>query len=85
MVKQIGDRAAIVSSKELGTNCWLARRFVKDGSRCARLYVCKYSERKTCEAVNTEIAHLKNEQIRMANVIVNIDHTIGLLAKMLEK
>lgn len=48
---------AVVSSKELGTRCWLARRFI-EGQRCPRVMRCKYPEKKTCKAVDAEIAHL---------------------------
>lgn len=84
MARKIGDRTAIVSSKELGTNCWLARRFI-EGTRCDRLYVCKYPERKTCQAVHAEIAHLKQEQVRLMNQSIQIDRNIEILAAMLEK
>ena len=60
MVKQLGLRTAIVSSKELGTKCWAARRFVKGGSRCDRVMQCTYPEKKTCEAVGVEIAYLRD-------------------------
>jgi len=85
MVRHLGPRTAVVSSKELGTNCWLAKRFVKEGSRCDRLYVCKYPERKTCQAVHAEIAHLKQEQVRLINQSVQIDRTVEKLAEMLKK
>ena len=85
MVKQLGKRTAVVTLKELGTNCWLAKRFVKEGSRCDRLYVCKYPERKTCQAVHAEIAHLKKEQVRLMNQSIQIDHTVEKLTEMLKK
>lgn len=50
-------RTAIVSFKELGSNCWLPRRFI-EGNRCPRMMRCRYPERKTCKAVDTEIRHL---------------------------
>lgn len=52
-----------VSSKELGTNCWLAKRFIK-GSRCPRVVQCKYPEKKGCKAVVAEIAHLREKRVR---------------------
>lgn len=85
MVEQLGPRTAIVRSKELGTNCWLAKRFVKEGSRCDRVFTCKYPERKTCQAVHAEIAHLKQEQVRLINQSIQIDHTVEMLAEMLKK
>ena len=85
MVKQLGPRTAVVSLKELGTNCWHPCRFIKDNGRCERLYVCKYPERKTCQAVHAEIAHLKQEQVRLINQSIQIDHTVKTLAEMLKK
>lgn len=46
---------AIVNSSELGTNCWLPVRFC--GGRCQRVMVCKYPEKRTCKAVQTELEH----------------------------
>lgn len=57
MVKHIGENTAVVSIKELGTNCWLPRRFIS-GRRCCRVFQCKYPEMKACEAVKTELAYL---------------------------
>lgn len=60
---------AVVSSKELGTNCWLPRRFI-EGCRCPRVMSCGYPEKKTCKAVDAEIVHLHqslwavNRQVR---------------------
>lgn len=85
MVEQPGPRTAIVTLKELGTNCWHPCRFIKDDGRCDRVYVCKYPERKMCQAVHAEIAHLKNEQVRLMNQSIQIDRTIEMLAEMLEK
>ena len=85
MVKQLGKRTAVVTLKELGTNCWHPCRFIKDDGRCDRLYVCKYPERKTCQAVHAEIAHLKKEQVRLINQSVQIDRTVEMLAEMLKK
>lgn len=50
-------KTAVVSSKELGTNCWLPKRFI-EGSRCCRVMECNYPEKATCKAVDTEIAYL---------------------------
>lgn len=49
-------KAAIVSSRELGTNCWLPARFL--GGRCARVMTCSYPEKAKCKAVETEIEYL---------------------------
>lgn len=76
MVKKIGDRAVIVSSKELGTNCWLVRRFIQDGDRCPRVWVCNYPEKKTCQAVKAEIHHLMGEQERLIIIHHNIEQRI---------
>lgn len=85
MVEQTGPGTALISVKELGVNCWLPRRFVEDGQRCARIYPCNYPEKKNCQAIHTEIAHLKNEQLRLMNTIIQIDHTVETLLKMLKK
>ncbi len=61
MVKKIGAKTAIVSSKELGTNCWLAGRFI-EGTRCERVMECTYPEKKTCKAVDAEIAYLRQQR-----------------------
>jgi len=47
----------IVSSKELGTNCWSTARF-SEGKRCPRVMQCNYPEKRTCKAVDAEIAYL---------------------------
>ena len=85
MAEQIGPGTAVVSSKELGTNCWHPCRFIKDDGRCQRLCVCKYLERKTCQAVHAEIAHLKKEQVHLMNQSIQIDHTVEKLAEMLKR
>ncbi|KKN40487.1 hypothetical protein LCGC14_0732760 [marine sediment metagenome] len=84
MVEQLGPQTAVVSSKELGTNCWLPKRFVQNGSRCDRIYVCPYPERKTCLAVQAEIDHLLNEKNRLIMVSMAIDNRIQELSEMLE-
>lgn len=83
-MKKIGDRTAIVTLKELGTNCWLTRRFIR-GTRCERLDLCKYPERKTCQAAYAEIDHLKNTKERHRQCIVNIENRIFDIAAGLEK
>lgn len=47
----------IVDSSELGLNCWLPAQYV-DGVRCGRVMRCTYPDKKTCKAVDAEIAHL---------------------------
>ena len=85
MVTHLGPRMAIVSSGELGTNCWHPRRFVTDGSRCERLFTCSYPEKHRCQAVNAEIRHLRQEQRRLVHVYVNIGRTMKTLGNMLKK
>lgn len=85
LVKQLSPGTAVVSSKELGTNCWLPCRFVKDDGRCNRIFTCSYPEKKRCEAVKAEITALQQQQFRLATNIVNIGHTIRTLENMLEK
>ncbi len=58
MENQPRPKTAIVSSKELGTNCWLPKRFVP-GGRCDRVFRCTYPEKKTCVAVKTELDYLR--------------------------
>lgn len=50
-------KTAIVSSKEMGTRCWLPARFIQ-GVRCPRVMECNYPEKKKCAAVDAEIAYL---------------------------
>ena len=54
-------KTAIVSSKELGANCWLTQRFI-EGSRCSRVMRCKYPEKRNCKAVDAEIAYLRQKR-----------------------
>lgn len=84
VVKQLSENTAIVSSKELGTRCWLPKRFIK-GERCDRVYLCNYPEKKTCQAVKAEIIYLMLEQTRLVNTYKNIDIRIAELTAMLEK
>ena len=81
MVQHLGPRTAIVNSTELGTNCWLPKRFVTEGSRCERLYTCSYPEKTRCQAVRAELRHLRQEQLRLARVYVNIGRTMEMLEK----
>jgi len=85
MVRHIGDKVAIVSSKELGTNCWAPRRFVEEGHRCERLYRCKYPERKNCQAVHAEIAYLKERQRQLIKQSGDINAEVEEVIKMLGK
>ena len=86
MVKQLGNRTAIVSSKELGTNCWTARRFVKGGSRCDRVMRCNYPEKKTCEAVKVELAYLREHSKQLiAEIKQNAKLSIQQLENDLKK
>ena len=82
-MKRLGKNIAIVSSKELGTNCMLPKRFIP-GERCNRLWLCNYPEKKTCQAVHAEIAHLNQEKKRLVAVSINLDKRIEELAAMLE-
>ena len=61
-------KSAIVSSKELGTNCWSSYRFCY-GMRCPRVMTCTYPEKKTCHAVEAEIAYIEqNRTERIAQI-----------------
>jgi hypothetical protein len=70
MVKQLGHGCAIVTVQELGFHCWQAKRFIK-GSRCCRVFECKYPEKKTCRAVDAELEHLHQEMERQVAAIAN--------------
>ena len=54
------------------TNCWAAERFCFGGT-CDRVKRCKYPEKKTCEAVRTEINRL------MAQAGKHVDDALKLL------
>ena len=84
MVKELGHGCASVTVKELGTRCWLTKRFIK-GEHCNRVYLCNYPEKKTCQAVKAEIIYLMLEQTRLVNTYKNIDIRIAELTAMLEK
>jgi len=77
-------KTAIVSSKELGTNCWLAKRFVEGGSRCDRFMLCKYPERETCRAIDAEIAYLQEQRAKLLASAERVGQTIKILENMLE-
>jgi len=83
LVKQLSENTAIVSSKELGTNCWLAGCFIEGDGRCCRVFLCNYPEKKTCQAVHAEITYLRNEQERLDTVKSNIGNRIVELSEML--
>jgi hypothetical protein len=68
-------KTAIVNSKELGTNCWLAKRFT-GGSRCCRVMDCTYPEKRTCKAVDAEIEYLQSQKQTLSE---NIDKKIAAL------
>jgi len=78
MSEEFGPRVAIVSSKELGTRCWLAARFI-EGSRCDRVMACSYPEKKTCRAIAAEVTHLREEA---ANINASIQ---GKIARLIGK
>jgi len=60
VVKELGHGCASVTVKELGTRCWLTKRFIKV-ERCDRVYLCNYTEKKTCRAVDAELEYLHQE------------------------
>jgi hypothetical protein len=71
-------KTAIVNSKELCTNCWLAKRFT-GGSRCCRVMACTYPEKCTCKAVDAEIEYLQNQKQTLTE---NIAKKVDTLQKM---
>ena len=85
MVEHLAPGMAVVSSEELGTNCWLPRRFVTEGSRCERVFTCTYPEKHRCQAVTAEIRHLRQEQLRLVKVYINVSKTMRMLRNMLQK
>jgi hypothetical protein len=68
-------QTAIVNSKDLGTNCWLAKRFT-GGSRCCRVMACNYPEKHSCKAIDAEIAYLQSHK---QTLIEEIDKKIDIL------
>ena len=84
-MEHVSNNLCIVMASELGSNCWLAIRFVKNGGRCDHIYSCKYLEKKTCQAVHAEIAYLKQRQMQLPNVSTWLGHKIETLTEMLEK
>ena len=53
----------------------------EEGSRCGLVYNCKYPEKKTCQAVHTEIAFLLKLQEKLVTTISHIDNSIETLRK----
>lgn len=70
MVKHLSENTAIVSSKALGTMCWLPKRFIKR-ERCDRVYLCSYPCKKTCRAVDAELEYLHQEMQRQVRAIAD--------------
>ena len=68
-------KIAIVNSRELDTNCWFMARFA-EGIRCKQAYSCKYPERATCKAIETEIAYLEG---RLSTLVVEYARKIDRL------
>ncbi len=61
-------KTAIVTSKELGTNCWSSYRFCY-GMRCAKVLTCTYPEKLTCQAVQREKDFIEqNRTARIAQI-----------------
>lgn len=85
MVRQLGPNCAVVTASELGTSCWQPCRFIQKDGRCPRVWTCSYPEKKTCQAVHAEIAHIKGEQKRLIQVCSNLDERVEELAGMLQK
>jgi len=84
LVEQFGSQTAIVTLKELGINCWAARRFVEGGSRCDRFMLCNYPERETCRAIDAEIAYLQEQRTKLLASAEKVGQTIKILENMLE-
>lgn len=85
MVKQLGNRCAVVMSSELGVNCWHPHRFVKEGSRCDRIWSCNYPEKNRCEAIHAEIKAMREQQQRYLKLSSTLDMRIEELAGMTQK
>ncbi len=81
MVEQTGPQTAVVTRQELGTNCWLAKRFMKGGC-CDRVWTCSYPEKKTCKAVLAEIEYKRAYQKRLLILHQNTDTRIAELRNM---
>jgi len=85
MVKQLGPNCAVVTSAELGTNCWHPCQFIQDDGRCPRVWTCSYPEKKACQAIHAEITQIKVEQKRLLQVSSNLDERVEELIEMLQK
>lgn len=85
MVRQLGPGCAVVTSAELGTNCWAPCRFIQKDGRCPRVWTCSYPEKQSCEAVNAEIESIKEQKKRLEQVDANLDKRIEELNAMLKK
>jgi len=70
-------KTAIVDSKELGTNCWSPAKLT-EGKRCSRVMLCKYPDKRTCKAVDAEIAYLN------AGLVAAQQHVEGQLAELVK-
>jgi len=70
-------KTAVVSSKELGTNCWSSFRFIKS-MRCPRVMRCTYPCKETCMAVKAELEYLQQEKERQ---VKSIDAKVDQLLK----
>ena len=81
---KVSENMASVTRGELGTNCWMPKRFFAGGHRCDRVFTCSYPEKKRCQAVLTEIYDLKKIQVRYSMAIANIDNTVEKLIEMVE-
>jgi len=68
-------KSASATVSELGTNCWSAKRFVF-GGRCEHVFTCNYPEKKTCQAVRTEITYMSR---RLEAYVVKMKEKLQLL------
>ena len=83
-MKILSKNAVEVTLKDQGGNCWTGNRFILS-DRCMSVFTCSYPEKRTCQAVQAEIAHLRDTQIRMVRSITQIGHTIESLRQMTEE
>ena len=61
-------RTAIVTSAQLGVNCWSAKRFTNTCHQCDRYDRCRYPERvanEAYDAMRSEARRLREESDRM--------------------
>lgn len=80
-MSMLSKNTAVVTLKELGVNCSAPHRFILSG-RCMSVFTCSYPEKRKCQAVQAEIAHLRDTQLRMARSMANIEQTIETLRLM---